>query len=312
MQEETQEIPDERLRLLFTCCHPSLSPAAQLALTLRTVAGLTVPEIAAGLLATKDAIQQRIVRAKQKIKGANIPYMVPEGNAINERTQSVLEVIYMMFNEGWRSNVRSFDNRIDLAREAIRVAEILANLLPRAAEAYGLLALMCFHESRPRVQDDSYVPLDEQDRSLWNTDAITQVQRYLKQAVLLHAPGPYQIQATISAAYAESTGASSIDYKTIAALYRILEDMTPSPVVTLNRAVVLARVAGAQTGLDMLVPLTESLAGYQPFYAARAWMRNQTGEKLQAANDYEIAIELSNDVFEKSYLEARMKELSAT
>lgn len=311
---DDEEIPDERLRLLFTCCHPALAEEARVALTLKTVAGLAVPEIARAYLVDERTLAQRLVRAKRKIKDSGIPYRVPEGEALKERLPSVLATLYLIFNEGWASSSGPQLGRVDLAAEAIRTTEMLTSLMPREAEVWGLLGLMWFHESRRRArrgQDGAYVPLEEQDRALYDEQAISRGRACIRRATLLRAPGPYQVQAAISGLYVEAPTFADVDHRQIADLYRVLVGLVPSPVVELNRAVALARVAGAATGLDLLAALEEggALVDYQPFYAAKAALLAEVGDPAGARAAYDEAIARSVDDAERAWLTGRKSAL---
>jgi RNA polymerase sigma-70 factor (ECF subfamily) len=312
--DEGEEIPDERLRLIFTCCHPALNEEARVALTLKTVAGLTTQEIAAAFLVDERALAQRVVRAKKKIKLSGIPYVVPEGGALKERVPSVLATLYLVFNEGWTSSVGPQLERVDLAAEAIRVTEVLAHLLPREAEVWGLLALMWLHESRRparRAPDGAYIPLDEQDRALWDERALARGRACINRATLLRAPGPYQVQAAISGTYASAPSAEAVNHRELLGLYDVLAQMVPSPVVELNRAVVLARIAGPRAALERIADIEDALAGYQPLYAAKAALHAEAGDAGDARAAYDEAIERSVDEAERAWLRERRDALTS-
>lgn len=304
-------IPDERLRLIFTCCHPALPPEAQVALTLRTLCGLSVREIARAFLTGEPAMQQRLTRAKTKIRGAGIAYTVPEAADIAMRLEPVLAVIYLIYNESYSASEGAAVVRVDLAAEALRLAQILHHLLPHP-EVAGLLALMTLHNARRPARldaDGALVMLQDQDRNLWDAAAIAAGKKLLLHTLAQARPGPYQVQAAISALHsgAESWGAT--DWAQISGLYTALYAMTPSPVVALNRAVAVAKGGDIVAGLRDIMALETALPNYQPYFAARADLQRQTGDMLGAKADYEKAIALGSNVLEQAYLEKQLLKL---
>ncbi|MGH0029663.1 MAG: RNA polymerase sigma factor [Myxococcota bacterium] len=311
-----EEIPDERLRLLFTCCHPALALHAQVALTLRTLGGLTTPEIARAFLVPEPTLAQRLARAKKKIAAARIPYRVPEAADLPERLEAVLAVVYLIFNEGYAASSGDAPVRRELCAEAIRLGRVLAALLPDEPEALGLLALMLLHDSRrdARVDADGVlVPLEDQDRTRWDAERIREGRALLERAARRRRPGPYQLQAAISAAHAESPAFDATDWPTILALYTALERCAPSPVVTLNRAVALSMTDGPEPALALIegAALANALDAYQPFHATRADLLRRCGRASEAALAYRTAIALSGTEAERRFLERRLARLAS-
>jgi len=307
------EEPDDRLRLIFTCCHPALSREAQVALTLRAVAGFTTPEIARAFLTTESAIAQRIVRARRKIVEAGIPYRVPEGQDLDERVQEVLAVLYLMFNEGYLASTGKPVRR-DLAEDAEWLAGLVVRLLPAEPEAIGLLVLMRLHLARADARLDAagdLVLLRDQDRSRWKRDLIAGAIGLLEQAGAMRRPGPYQLQAAIAACHAEAASWEATDWPQILLLYDALVRLLPTPVVRLNRAVALRHVRGAADALVEVDALAGELAGYHLFHATRAELLIELGaaEKSRAASAR--AIELTTNPAERAVLERRLAELDA-
>ncbi len=296
---------DDRLRLIFTCCHPALAQEAQVALTLRAVAGFTTQEIAAAFLGSEPTMAQRIVRAKRKIVAANIPYRVPEGPELPARVDAVLAVLYLMFNEGYLSRGPQVAARRDLAEDALWLASLLARLLPDQAELLGLIALMRLHIARARSRFDEageMVLLPDQDRSLWDRAAIAEALEVLGRAAALDAPGPYQLQAAIAAVHAESPSWDRTDWRQIVILYDALLRLTDTPVVRLNRAVAVSHVSGPQVALGEVNDLAISLGGYHLFHATRAEMLDELGETALAREARLRALELCQNPAERSLL----------
>ena len=320
LQVEMDSIPDERLKLIFTCCHPALNQEAQIALTLRTLGGLETAEIAAAFLIPVPTMAQRLVRAKRKIKNAGIPYRVPPTDLLPERLDAVLKVVYLIFNEGYDATSGDALIRQDLCGEAIRLAQTLNELLQKApklqedAEALGLLALMMLHDSRRHARtsaDGELVLLEEQDRSLWDKEQIEMGTAVLEKALHMHNPGPYQIQAAIAALHAEAPSPSDTDWPQIAALYGALMQHAPSPVVALNQAVAIAMVEGPMRGLGLIDDLGQSgdLDHYHLFHAARADLLRRAGFMSEAVDAYTVALELCQNSVEKRYLRRCLAEL---
>ena len=310
-------LPDDRLRLIFTCCHPALSPEARVALTLRTLGGLQTPEIARAFLVPEATLAQRLVRAKRKIREAGIPYRVPPPALLPERLASVLAVLYLVFNEGYLASAGEAPIRRELCAEAIRLARVVVELLPAEPEARGLLALLLLHDARREARlapDGSLVLLEEQDRSRWDRAAIAEGSAHLAQALAAGRPGPYQVQAAIAAAHDQASTAAATDWPRIAGLYARLARLTPSPVVELNRAVALAMAGDLEAGLAILDELAGDarLATYHPFHAARADLLRRSGRPEEAAAAYQRAILLTANPAEAAVLRGRLAELRST
>jgi len=313
-QQDDQSIQDDQLRLIFTCCHPALSPEARSALTLREVCGLTTEEIARAYLITPATLAQRIVRAKSKIKDANIPYEVPEEHELPERMQTVLQVIYLVFNEGYSASTGDSVTRVDLSDEAIRLGRLLLDLLPEA-EVQGLLGLMLLHESRRLTRTDSngdLILLEDQDRSLWNKNLIKEGIDLVETALRSGRFGAYSLQAAIAAVHAEATTAQQTDWPQIVALYDRLLDLEPSPVVRLNRAVAVAMRDGPEAGLELLdqIGAEEDLADYYWFYSARADLFRRQGNTTAASVAYQKALNLTQLEPERRFLQKRLTEIN--
>jgi RNA polymerase sigma-70 factor (ECF subfamily) len=305
---------DDRLRLIFTCCHPALAPEAQVALTLRTLGGLTTPEIARAFLVPEVTLAQRLVRAKRKIRDARIPYRVPPVDVLPERLDAVLRVLYLIFNEGYSATGGDALARRELSGEAIRLARIVAELMPDEPEALGLLALMLLHDARREARTGpggELVLLEDQDRSRWNRAAIDEGQALLDRALRLSRTGPYQVQAAIAALHDGSARPADTDWRQIAALYARLAQLAPSPVVELNRAVAIAMADGFEAGLRRLDGLgaEEQLAGYPYYHSARADLLRRLGRSDEAIAAYRLALGLTTNDVERSFLEKRIVEL---
>jgi RNA polymerase sigma-70 factor (ECF subfamily) len=307
-------IVDDRLRLIFTCCHPALEMPARVALTLRALGGMTTGEIARAFLVAEPTMGKRIVRAKRKIADAHIPYRVPADEELPDRLRGVLRVVYLIFNEGYSATEGDRLVRKELCDEALRLGELLARLMPDDAEVWGLLALMVLHDARRAARVDEsgeYVALDQQDRSLWDEDRIRVGCAALDRAVRLRRPGEYQLQAAITALQIEGAGAETTDWPQIAELYGALAALNPSPVVELNRAVAVGLASGPAAGLALLEPLLgdPALERYQPLHAAHAELLSRSGDADGAARAYERAIELTANAVERAELERRFSAL---
>jgi RNA polymerase sigma-70 factor (ECF subfamily) len=307
-------LEDDRLRLVFTCCHPALAPDAQVALTLREVCGLTTEEIAAAFLTPAPTLAQRIVRAKAKIRDANIPYEVPGREELPARLDSVLRVLYLVYNEGYLASRGESAMRADLSGEAIRLGRLVVELLPES-EARGLLALMLLHESRREAradQEGELILLDEQDRSRWNRALIEEGVALVRSALRRQRAGPYAVQAAIVAVHAEAPTPADTDWREIVGLYDILLALTPSPVVALNRAVAVAMRDGPEAGLATLEELLAGgeLDGYQLAHAARADLYRRLGRHGEARQSYQRAIELTSQGPARRFLERRLAALT--
>jgi RNA polymerase sigma-70 factor (ECF subfamily) len=308
-----EDLDDDRLRLIFTCCHPSLTPDARVALTLREVCGLTTEEIARAFLTGAPTIAQRIVRAKQKIRNAQIPYRVPSRVDLAERLDGVLHVVYLVFNEGYSASSGESLTRPDLSSEAIRLARLLVELLPEP-EAVGLLALMLLHDSRGAARtspDGEIVLLEEQDRSAWNRDQITAGVALVEQALRSRRVGPFTIQAAIAAVHAEAAEAGATDWPQIVGLYDVLSRIDPSPVVALNRAAAVAMRDGPAAGLVVIDAILSSgeLGDYHLAHSARADLCRRLGRTAEARTSYERALELARAEPARRFLRRRLREL---
>jgi len=304
--EPVGPVADDQLRLVFTCCHPALAPAAQVALTLRLIAGLQTPEIARAFLVPEPTMAQRLVRAKNKIKGANIPYRVPDAAELPDRLKPVLSVIYLVFNEGYVASSGDELVRTDLCAEAIRLGRLLVELMPDEAEAHGLLALMLLAESRrPARVDDAgrLVRLADQDRSLWDSALIEEGQAIVRALLRRNLPGPYQIQAAIAAVHSDAAAAADTDWAQVVALYDQLLVFTPSPVVALNRALAVSERDGPGPALALVDDLADDLAGYYLLHAARAELLVRLGRPEEAVAAYDQALEGTANAAERELLE---------
>ncbi len=306
------EIGDDRLRLIFTCCHPALAIEARVALTLRSLGGLSTAEIARALLASESATAQRIVRAKRKIAANKIPYEVPVAEQMPERLPAVLATLYLIFNEGYLASGSEALVRTELSGEAIRLTRALVAMLPREAEASGLLALMLLTDARRAARLDQRgdaVLLEDQDRSLWDREQIEQGLELSRKAAAGGPAGRYTVQARIAAVHAEAVSAEETDWARIARLYAWHLEVAPSPVVELNRAVAVAMSEGPEQGLALIESI-EGLDGYQPLHNARADLLRRLGRKGEAAAAYRQALELTSNPVERRFIERRLAELS--
>jgi RNA polymerase sigma-70 factor (ECF subfamily) len=312
--EEEDVVPDERLRLIFTCCHPAISPDAQVALTLRTLCGLTTEEIARAFLVPPVTMAQRLVRAKAKIRGAAIPYAVPSEMDLPERLASVMAVIYLVFNEGYAAAQGEELVRSELCAEAIRLARLLRSLLPsRPAEVDGLLALMLLSDARRAARVDAsgeIVLLADQDRSLWDRAQIEEGRGLILSALRRDAPGPYSLEAAIAAVHDDAARAEDTDWRQIVLLYRRLYEVHASPVVALNGAVAVSMAFGPAVALPLVDALAEPLAQYHLWHATRAALLRRLGRREESAAAYRRALELAQNDSERRFLSRRLAEVS--
>jgi len=312
VSEGPQAIPDERLKLIFTCCHPALKPQAQIALTLKTLCGISAREIARAYLVSETTMNQRLVRAKQKIRKTGIAYEVPEGDALTDRLDSVLAVIYLIYNESYSAFEGQTLTRKDLAEEAIRLARILHKLLP-ATEVSGLLALMLLHQSRQAARsnrEQSFIPLEQQNRTLWDQNKISEGRTVLLGALAQGKPGKYQLQAAISALHAEANSWATTDWRQITLLYLALYKAERSPIVKLNGLVAMAQSGREQEALEQIKRLADQLSEYQPFYAAKAEIEQRLSLIEEAKTSYQQAIKRSKNQAEKKFIEDRLAKIT--
>ena len=308
VDEMIQDIPDDRLRLIFTCCHPALAQDAQVALTLRTLGGLTVAEIARAFLVAPGAMARRLTRAKTKIRDAGIAYEVPSGRQLPERLSSVLEVIYLIYNESYSATEGPTLTRADLAEEAIRLARLVFALQPDP-ETEGLLALLLCHDARRPARSGAgkMVPLEAQDRTLWNGSKAAKGHAHLIHALAFRKPGPYQLQAAISATHNRAISWAQTDWTEIAGLYAALATISPGPVVHLNQAVALAYSGNVEIAWDINTRLSDALSDYQPYHAARAEIAHLGGRHGSAVKALKRAIDLAGNSEEASYLADKLE-----
>jgi RNA polymerase sigma-70 factor, ECF subfamily len=303
-------VPDERLRLIFTCCHPALARDAQVALTLRLLGGLTTAEIARAFLVDEAAMAKRLTRSKAKIKAAHIPYRVPPDHELPSRLAGVLATLYLVFNEGYLPSSPDAAVRTDLSAEAIRLTRVLAMLMPDEPEVLGLLALMALTEARrpARFIEGVLVTLPDQDRSRWDASLVAEGHRLVRACLRRGRPGPYQIQAAINAVHTDAARAEETDWGQIVALYDQLYALTPTPVVALNRSVAVAERDGPAAGLAALEAV-DGLVSYHPYHAARADLLRRVGRDVEAADAYRLALELTANPAERAYLQGRLSAL---
>ncbi|HEY3335753.1 MAG TPA: RNA polymerase sigma factor [Candidatus Limnocylindrales bacterium] len=314
VEDEMHPIPDDQLRLIFTCCHPALAPESAVALTLRTLGGLTTPEIARAFLVPEPTLAQRLVRAKKKIRDAGIAYEVPTGDRLADRLDAVLRVLYLVFNEGYDASSGDALIRRDLCAEAIRLARVVATLMPNEPEALGLLALLLLTDARRPAREGpsgEFVRLEDQDRTRWSRAEIDEGATLVERALRAGRVGPYQLQAAIAAVHDQAATAAETDWRQILGLYEVLLRVAPSPVVALNRAVAVAEVAGPGAGLAAVDAMAgdASLAGYRFYHSARADLLRRLGRWGEAAEAYGRALALAENGPERAFLERRIAEV---
>lgn len=305
---DSHDIPDHRLRLIFTCCHPALDEKTRVALTLRSLGGLTTDEVARAFLDKPATMGQRLARARAKISKAGIGFDIPDGEALQERLRSVLAVIYLVFNEGYAVTKGPEPIRVDLCEEAIFLARLMADLSPQTLEVAGLLALILLTHARrdARYQQGGYVPLAQQDRGLWDQNRICEGQKIIETALNCGQVGPYQLQASIAALHCEAKSSATTDWAQIAVLYRLLARMEPSPIVVLNLGVALSYCEGAAVALQVLAPIAKPLDNYQPYHAAKADLLRRAGDDQAAIAAYRRALDLTQSQSERTFLQSRL------
>ena len=306
--EPTGPVEDDRLRLLFTCCHPALAEEARVALTLRLLGGLNVAEIAEAFFVPESTMGQRITRAKKKIAAANVPYRVPDTTDLPERLSGVLTVLFLIFNEGYLATGDGDPIRVELTGEAIRLARTVRELMPDEPEATGLVALMILTDARraARVRGGELVPLAEQDRSAWDWSMIEEGHRLVRECLSINRPGRYQILAAINAVHTDASSAADTDWSQVLALYDQLKQLDPSPIVALNRAVAIAEIDGPQVALAQVDRLP--LAGYHAWHATRADLLNRLGRSAEAVEEYDAAIASTQNSAERAYLSRKRNQ----
>ena len=309
---EDHEIPDERLRLVFTCCHPALEEKSRVALTLKTMGGLRTSEIARAFLDKEEAMAQRLVRAKRKIRLAGVPYEVPEKDQWPDRLNSVLGVLYLIFNEGYSASTGEEQIRVELCDESMRLTHAINKLKPEEPEIEGLLALMLLHDARRTARSDtngSLIPLEDQDREMWDRQKIEEGIKLTKQALRRGTPGPYQIQAAISAVHAEAPSYADTGWREIVLLYEALYALQPNPVVLLNKAVAVSYAQGPSEALSIVDSIKDELDSYFPLHAARADFLRREGDLFEASSSYQRAIKLAGNPREREFLEKRLRSM---